>query len=65
MSNEIFLDAPNIGEGEKKYVNEALETGYVSTVGPFVRQFEEKFAAYLAVGKAVRDELEHLELTLA
>lgn len=53
MFNEIFLDAPNIGEGEKKYVNIALETGYVSTVGSFVGQFEERFATYLAARKAV------------
>ena len=53
MSNNIFLDAPNIGENEKKYVNEALETGYVSTVGPFVPQFEDKFSEYINTEKAV------------
>lgn len=53
MCNEIFLDAPNVGELEKKYVCEAIDTGYVSTVGPLVGRFEEKFASFLGIGKAV------------
>ncbi|MBD3426542.1 MAG: aminotransferase class I/II-fold pyridoxal phosphate-dependent enzyme [Candidatus Omnitrophica bacterium] len=53
MCKEIFLDAPNIGELEKKYVNQALETGYVSTAGPFVGQFEDKFSQYLGMVRAV------------
>jgi perosamine synthetase len=53
MCNKIFLDAPNIGEDEKRYVNEALDTGYVSTAGPFVPQFEDAFAAYIGTEKAV------------
>ena len=53
MSKEIFLDAPSIGELEKKYINEALETGYVSTAGPFVGEFEGNFASYIGIEKAV------------
>lgn len=53
MSREILLDAPNIGENEKKYVNEALDSGYVSTAGPFVGRFEERFARYLDINEAV------------
>lgn len=53
MCNKIFLDAPNIGGCERKYLNEALRTGYVSTIGPFVQKFEERFAAYLGATKAV------------
>jgi len=53
ISKKIFLDAPEIGVPEKKFVNEALDTGYVSTVGPFVPRFEEEFAGYVRTGKAV------------
>ncbi|MEW5743964.1 MAG: aminotransferase class I/II-fold pyridoxal phosphate-dependent enzyme [Nitrospirota bacterium] len=53
MSSEISLDAPNIGEREKEYLNRALESGYVSTVGPFVPEFEGRFALYLDVPCAV------------
>ena len=53
MYKKIYLDAPNIGELEKKYLNKAIDTSYVSTIGPFVSEFEEKFAKYLNVKKAV------------
>ncbi|MBT8763522.1 LegC family aminotransferase [Desulfohalobiaceae bacterium Ax17] len=51
--NEIFLDAPNLGELEKKYLNKAIDSGFVSTAGDFVPEFEKKFARYLGTNKAV------------
>lgn len=53
MSKEAYLDAPNIGKSEKKYLNDAIDTGYVSTIGPYVAEFEDMFAKYLGVKKAV------------
>jgi len=53
MSKTIYLDAPNVGKLEKQYLNKAIDTGYVSTIGPFVPEFEEKFANYLGIKKAV------------
>ena len=35
---------PNIGELERRYVLEAVESGFVSSVGPFVSEFERRFA---------------------
>lgn len=49
----VFLDSPNLGELEKKYINEIIDTGYVSTIGPFVTEFEEKFARYVGAKRAV------------
>lgn len=49
----IPLDAPNIGDLEKEYVVRALESGYVSSVGPMVSEFEERFAAYVGAPYAV------------
>ncbi|MDD3088321.1 MAG: aminotransferase class I/II-fold pyridoxal phosphate-dependent enzyme [Candidatus Omnitrophica bacterium] len=53
MSKKILLDAPNIGKTEKIFVNRAIDSGYVSTVGPFVPDFEERFACLIGVKKAV------------
>jgi len=30
---------------EKKYLNECIDTGWISSEGPFIKQFEERFAA--------------------
>lgn len=40
----IPLAVPNIGEVERRYVLEAVESGFVSSVGPFVSEFERRFA---------------------
>ena len=44
---KIFLYKPYITDKEKKYVNEALDTGWISSRGKFVKEFEEKFAEKL------------------
>ena len=49
----VILDAPNVGDLEKEYLARAIDTGFVSTVGPFVPEFEEKFARFLGVQEAV------------
>lgn len=49
----VLLDAPNVGIKEKAYLDRAIKSTYVSTVGPFVPAFEEMFARYLGVKKAV------------
>lgn len=53
MSKIVYLDAPNVGALEKKYLARAVDSNYVSTVGPFVPEFEDKFARYLRIKKAV------------
>ena len=50
---KIELDAPNLGKLEKNYLNKTIDTGYVSTFGPFILEFEKKFARYLSVKNAV------------
>ncbi len=54
MENQIEKEIPAfknvpinkfaIGELEKKYVNEALDTGWISSEGPFVKKFENALA---------------------
>ncbi|SHE47232.1 perosamine synthetase [Thermoanaerobacter uzonensis DSM 18761] len=50
---ELYLDSPNLGELEKEYILKAIDSNFVSTVGPFVPEFEEKFAKYLKVTSCV------------
>lgn len=52
-SVKIPLDWPNIGEREKSLVQEALNSGWVSTAGPLVNEFETKFAASVGSRYAV------------
>jgi perosamine synthetase len=44
MSNFIPVNEPVIGEREKELVMECLNTGWISSEGPFVSQFEEAFS---------------------
>lgn len=49
----IPLSVPEIRGNEWKYVKECLDTGWVSSVGPFVDRFERDVAAYLGARHAV------------
>lgn len=40
---------PSLTGNEKKYVNECLESTWISSKGRFVNEFEEKFASYVGV----------------
>lgn len=44
MSDFIPVNEPVIGEREKELVIECLNTGWISSEGPFVSQFEEAFS---------------------
>ncbi|MEO7752596.1 MAG: DegT/DnrJ/EryC1/StrS family aminotransferase, partial [Terracoccus sp.] len=44
---------PNIGERERHYVLEAVESGFVSSVGPFVAEFEDRFAHLVGAKHAI------------
>jgi len=41
----IPVNEPLLNGNEKKYLNECIDTGWISSEGPFVRQFEERMAA--------------------
>lgn len=53
MASRIPLAVPNIGEREAELVNEAVASGFVSSVGQFVSDFEQKFADYVGAKHAV------------
>src|SRR5215213_2763190 len=48
MNNEKFipLSVPNIAGNEWKYVKDCLDTGWISSVGAYVTQFEQMVAGF-------------------
>lgn len=53
-TNEMVpLSAPLFCGNEKKYLNECIDTTFVSSVGKFVDRFEEMVAEYTGAAKAV------------
>jgi dTDP-4-amino-4,6-dideoxygalactose transaminase len=49
----ISLAVPNIGARERELVLAAIDSGFVSSVGPFVSRFEQEFAAVVGARHAV------------
>lgn len=47
MNERIALSLPHLGGSESKYVNEAIETGWVVPLGPNVNAFEADLQKYL------------------
>jgi perosamine synthetase len=45
MSDFIPVNEPLLDGNEKKYLIECIETGWISSEGPFIKEFEQKFAA--------------------
>jgi aminotransferase in exopolysaccharide biosynthesis len=49
----IPLHAPTFGGNEKEYVNNTLDSTFVSSVGKYVDQFEQQIEAYTGTAKAI------------
>jgi perosamine synthetase len=49
----IPIAEPDLSGNEEKYVIECIRTGWISSKGKFVDQFEEKFASYVGVRHAI------------
>lgn len=53
MTKEIPLSVPNLDLDIADHLRECVETGWVSTGGRFISEFEEKLAVFTGVPKAV------------
>ncbi|MFL6197463.1 MAG: DegT/DnrJ/EryC1/StrS family aminotransferase [Thermoanaerobaculia bacterium] len=53
MEDFIPVSAPALLGNEKKYVNECLDTTWISSIGRFIEDFERSFGAYCEVEHAV------------
>jgi perosamine synthetase len=49
----IPVNIPLFAGNEKKYLNECIDTGWISSEGPFVKRFEEEFAHFVGQKYAV------------
>lgn len=43
----IPVNTPLLSGNEKKYINECIDTGWISSEGPFIKKFEEEFCTYI------------------
>jgi perosamine synthetase len=46
MSNFIPISRPSIADKEAAYVLDAVQSGWVSSLGPYIQDFEQRFAAF-------------------
>ncbi len=53
MSKKISLSEPNFFGNEKKYLNDCIDSGWVSSAGSYVDKFEESIAEYTGVKNAI------------
>ena len=51
--NRISIANPVFNGNEKKYLNECIDTGWVSANGRFIEEFEKKFAEFCGVKYAI------------
>ncbi len=67
MNVKIPVAAPKLGEKELEYVTECVRSSWISSLGRYVREFEEKFSAYCGAkyGIATSSGTTALHLALA
>jgi perosamine synthetase len=53
MSRFIPVSEPTLAGNEKKYVLDCLQTNWISSIGKYIEQFEEAFAAFCGVKHAM------------
>lgn len=53
MTARIPVCEPHLWGNEKRYVNEALDGGWISSAGRFLTEFEERFARFCGVSHGV------------
>ncbi len=49
----ISIACPTLNGNEKKYVNDCLDTVWISSIGKYINKFEEEFAKYCGVKHAI------------
>ncbi len=53
MPDFIPVSAPSFLGNEKRYVNECLDSTWISSIGAFIEELERRFSSYCEVGHAV------------
>ncbi|MEI8006497.1 MAG: DegT/DnrJ/EryC1/StrS family aminotransferase [Bacteroidota bacterium] len=65
FEEKIPIAKPSFLGNEKKYVLDALESGWISSIGPYIDRFEKDFAAYHGVKHAIATHNGTIALHLA
>lgn len=62
----IPVNKPLFISGEKKYLEKCIDRGWISSEGPFVKEFEEKFSGYIGkkYGASVSSGTSALEIAM-
>jgi perosamine synthetase len=53
LNERIPIAEPEFGANELKYVTECLESGWISSIGPFVERFEQSIARFCGARHAI------------
>jgi len=53
FENKLWLSSPTMHGDEQKWVDEAIQTNWVSTVGPNINEVEKAVAEYIGIEHAV------------
>jgi len=53
MKKKISVALPVLRGNEKKYVNDCLETSWISSIGDYINKFENSFADFCSVRHAL------------
>ena len=53
MKNFIPVNTPLLSGNEKTYINECIDTGWISSEGPFVKKFEKSFSSYIGMKSGI------------
>ena len=61
MIFKIPIYQPSLDGTEKKYVNECLDSTWISSKGRFIPEFERKFAQYDAAEKWIEQNVRRLK----
>jgi perosamine synthetase len=67
MNKPIPVNTPLLSGNELKYLTECIETGWISSEGPFITRFEESFSGYIgrSHGIAVSNGTAALDVAIA
>jgi len=67
MDEFIAVNDPLLNGNERKYLLECIDTGWISSEGPFIKQFEDKFSAVIGrkYGIAVANGTAAIDIAIA
>lgn len=67
MNQPIPVNTPLLSGNEEKYLTECIRTGWISSEGPFIQEFEHKFASYIGrrYGIAISNGSAALDIAVA